>query len=80
MSIEKLKTAFITALEIPAQDIDDQLTYAQHKKWDSTGHMLLIAELESVFDIMLDTDDIIDMSSFKKAQDILKKYDILFKI
>ena len=31
-----------------------------------------------VFDVMLDTDDIIDMSSFIKAQEILTKYDIDF--
>lgn len=78
MSIDKLTNAFITALEIPSDEINAQLSYAQHKKWDSTGHMILIAELESVFDVMLDTDDIIDMSSFAKAQEILQKYDITF--
>lgn len=78
MSIEKLRLAFNTALEIPLEEITNELTYAQHPKWDSTGHMMLIAELENVFDVMLDTDDIIDMSSFSQAQEILKKYDITF--
>lgn len=78
MSIEILKHAFVTALEIPIEDINDELSYARHAKWDSTGHMVLIAELETQFDIMLDTDDIIDMSSFAKARDILSKYAINF--
>lgn len=78
MSIEKLNQAFNTALEIPANEITDELSYAKHPKWDSTAHMILIAELENVFDVMLDTDDIIDMSSFAKAQEILQKYDITF--
>ena len=30
------------------------------------------------FGIQMDTDDIIDMSSFEKAQEILKKYGIQF--
>lgn len=44
--------------------------------WDSVGHMGLIAALEEAFGIMLDTDDIIDLSSFEKGQEILKKYNI----
>jgi len=78
VSINKLKQAFATALEIPADEINASLSYAEHPKWDSTGHMILIAELENSFDVMLDTDDIIDMSSYSKAQEILKKYDITF--
>ncbi|RKJ07067.1 acyl carrier protein, partial [Butyricicoccus sp. 1XD8-22] len=31
------------------------------------------------FDIMLDTDDVLDLSSFTKAKEILKKYDISFE-
>ena len=38
--------------------------------------MSLVAEIESAFDIMMDTDDIIDFSSFKKGIEILKKYDV----
>lgn len=78
MTIAQLNQAFISALEIPANEINSELTYAQHPKWDSTGHMILIAEIESIFDIMLDTDDIIDMSSFAKAQEIIQKYGIVF--
>lgn len=78
MSLALLNSAFINALEIPESEINNTLRYAQHKKWDSTGHMILIAELENVFNIMLDTDDIIDMSSYAKAQGILAKYDVNF--
>jgi acyl carrier protein len=78
LSLELLKRAFVNALEIPEPEVNNELNYAQHKKWDSTGHMILIAELENVFNIMLDTDDIIDMSSYAKAQEILTKYDVKF--
>ena len=41
--------------------------------------MGLIAELEDTFGIMMDTDDIIDLSSFEKGIEILgEKYDVEF--
>ena len=40
--------------------------------------MALISALEDAFDIMFDTDDIIDLSSFEKGKEILKKYDVEF--
>lgn len=72
---EKLINVFVNTLEIPYEYINDSLQYKTEKRWDSAAHMLLIAQLESEFDIMLDIDDIIDMSSFSKAKEILKKYD-----
>ena len=36
----------------------------------------LIAALEDAFDIMVDMDDIIDLSSFEKGKEILRKYDV----
>lgn len=73
---EKLIMAFATALNIEAQTITDELAYNTIPQWDSTAHMALIAELEDVFGIMLDTDDIIDMSSVAKAKEIIKKYGV----
>lgn len=74
----QLKNAFVSALTINEHEVSDDLAYSEHPKWDSTAHMVLIAELETQFDIMLDTDDIIDMSSYAKAKEILSKYDIQF--
>ena len=55
------------------------LTYQSVKSWDSIGHMAMIANLEEVFDIMFETDDIIDFSGYEKGQEILtKNYDIQF--
>ncbi len=52
------------------------LKYQSVKSWDSVGHMQLIAELEDSFDIMFDTDDIIDFSSYEKGKELLKKYEV----
>lgn len=55
-----------------------KLTYQAVDQWDSVGHMELIATLEEAFDIMMDTDDILDFDSFEKGIEILKKYEIDF--
>ena len=60
------------------KDALEKLEYNQIEQWDSIGHMTLISELEDKFSISIETDDIIDFSSFKKGKEILKKYKILF--
>ena len=70
---EKYANAFVTALEVSAEEAP-ALVYGQSKAWDSVGHMALVAALEDAFDIMLEMDDIIDLSSFEKGKEILRKY------
>lgn len=74
MNEEQLKQVFVTALDIDPDKVTDALAYNTIPEWDSTAHMMLVAEIENQFDVMLDTDDIIDMSSFAKAKAILSKY------
>ena len=73
---EKYINAFVEGLEIGADEVTESLEYQGIPQWDSVGHMALIACLEDAFDIMMDTDDIIDFSSYTKGIEILKKYDI----
>lgn len=75
---EKIQQAFAAALNLDPAQIGDDLAYNSIPEWDSVAHMVLIAELERVFDVMLDTDDIIDMSSVGKAKEILAKYQVSF--
>lgn len=74
-NLEKYQNAFIEALNVEYGQLEG-LTYQSITEWDSVGHMGLIAALETAFDIMMDTDDIIDLSSFEKGKEILKKYDV----
>ena len=74
-NIEKYNKAFIEAFNVKKQKLP-KLTYQSVTEWDSVGHMGLIATLEETFDIMMETDDIIDFNSYIKGQEILKKYGI----
>ena len=40
--------------------------------------MSLMSALEDAFDISLDTEDIVDFSSYEKGKEILKKYGVKF--
>lgn len=69
---EKYLNVFTEIFEI-SEEKAKTLEYQDIEQWDSVGHMGLIAEIEDTFDIMMDTDDIIDFSSFEKGKDILSK-------
>ena len=73
----KYKKAFAKSLSLDESKIDDKLKYNDIPEWDSIGHMTLMSDLEEGFNISIDTDDIIDFSSFKKGIQILKKYKII---
>lgn len=74
-NLEKYNNAFIAALGATVEQLPG-LHYQDIEGWDSVGHMQLIAELEDAFDIMMETDDIIDFSSYEKGQEILAKYGV----
>lgn len=76
MGTEKLKTIFSETLEIPVEEVNESLAYGVAESWDSVAHMALIAAIEAAFDIMIETDDVIDMSSFAKAREIVRKYGV----
>lgn len=71
---EKLRAVFIDELGIEADLVVDTLEYNTLAEWDSIAHMRLIVAIEDKFDIMIDTDDVIEMSTFKIAVDIVNKY------
>ncbi len=80
MSLNKKKfiKLFVTSLNISEDKVSENLKYNEIEEWDSIGHMSLMSAIEDEFKISLETDDIIDFSSFKKGTEILEKYKINF--
>lgn len=74
-NLELYKNCFTSSLSI-SDDVLENLEYNSVPEWDSIGHMSLISELEEKFKISIETDDIVDFSSFKKGKEILLKYKI----
>ena len=75
---QKLREIFAESLNIDISRVNDELAYNTIPEWDSIAHMALISEIDDAFDTMLDTDDVLDMSTFAKAKEILTKYDVQF--
>lgn len=75
-NLEKYIAAFTEGLGVDESAVNSTLEYQSIGEWDSVGHMGLIAELEDAFGIEMETDDIVDFSSFDVGKDILKKYGV----
>lgn len=75
---EKLIHVFVGALGLSADFQLGNLKYNDIPEWDSIAHMALVAQLDDTFDIMLDTEDVIEINSFQTAIEILKKYGVVF--
>lgn len=71
-NIEKYNLAFIETFSVREDELQN-LSYKGVVAWDSVGHMSLVAALEETFDIMMDTEDIIEFKSYKKGKEILSK-------
>lgn len=78
-NLEKYNQAFAQALDIAETEVNESLEYQGIASWDSIGHMELISQLEDAFGIMMDTDDIVDLSSYNVGKQILAKYDIVIE-
>lgn len=75
-NLEKYSQAFLESFEIDEATLGTNLEYNAIPEWDSIGHMGLIAALEDTFDIAMDTDDIIEFSSFQKGKELMAKYGV----
>ena len=74
MMEERVRGVFMECLGVTRDVVTDQLEYGSIPQWDSVAHMSLIVGLEDEFDIMIETDDVIDLSSFEMAKEIVNKY------
>jgi acyl carrier protein len=73
---DRLEKLFREVLDIREPVDFRTLKYNEYKTWNSLAHMTLVAAMETDFDIIMETDDILDMSSGEKALEILAKYDV----
>lgn len=68
---DRLRAVFVDTLELDENVDVENLKYRDIEQWDSLGHMTLVGAIEDEFDVQLDTEQVIDMSSFKVALDML---------
>ena len=67
-----LKEIFVKELGLKPDDFLDDLTYNSVPEWDSASHMAMILAVEEKFDLALESDDIVSMTSVGKILSILE--------
>ncbi|WP_321307526.1 hypothetical protein [Marinifilum fragile] len=76
-NIEKYNTAFIDTFSISVDELNDNFTNKSVENWDSIRQLSLIASIEESFDVMFDTEDMLDLTSYKVGKELLvSKYNI----
>jgi acyl carrier protein len=73
---EKYNKVFVDCFSVAEDVLNENFTYQCVAAWDSVGHMGMIAALEDTFDIMMETEDIIEFGSYTIGIDKLKKYGV----
>ncbi|MCQ2224258.1 MAG: acyl carrier protein [Paludibacteraceae bacterium] len=77
-NIEKYNNLFCESFQLQPDEIENA-EYKVTELWDSVGHMILASNIEEMFEIELDPDDILDFTSYSKGLTILtNKYNIIF--
>ena len=73
---QKYQDIFIESISIDSKKFHENIEYNEIPEWDSIGHMTLMSGLEEGFKIALETDHIVEFSSYKTGAEILKKYKV----
>lgn len=75
-NLEKYNHIFMDIFGVKENALNEEFTFKAVPQWDSVAHLSLISELEDVFDIMLDSEDILHFGSYENGKKILGKIGI----
>lgn len=54
--------------------VDESMVRQNTEMWNSLLHLTLVGAIEDEFDIMLDTEDILNLNSYAAGLEIVSKY------
>lgn len=74
-NLEKYNRVFVRVLKRQEEELKG-LRYRSIPEWDSMGHMNLVGELEELFEIVMETPDMLAFTTYEKGKEILKKYGV----
>ena len=75
-NLEKYNNAFVEVFGAKVEDLNEDYGKETVEEWDSVHQLSLVAQFEEAFDIMFDSEDIMDLTSYAKGKEILAKYEI----
>lgn len=75
-NLEKLNKAFCEVFAVEESALGGTFNKDTVEGWDSVHQLSLTTAVEDEFDIMLDAEDILELTSYENMKTILAKYDI----
>lgn len=75
-NLEKYNDVFCRILNVKAEALNENFTFKAVEQWDSVAHLSLISEMEEVFDVFFESDDILHYGSYENGKKILAKYGV----
>ena len=76
-NLEKYNDVFCRVLNVNVDVLNEDFTFKTVPQWDSVAHLSLISELEEVFDVFFESEDILHYGSYENGKKILEKYGIV---
>ena len=75
-NLEKYNDVFCRILNVNVDALNEDFTFKAVPQWDSVAHLSLISELEEVFDVFFESEDILHYESYENGKKILAKYGV----
>lgn len=76
-NLQRYNKVFINVFKTKDEELGDDFEMDKVGNWDSISHLDLVSTIEEEFDVMFDSEDVLDIKSYNKGKEILKKYNIL---
>ena len=73
---KKLKDILAKILLIDETKISYNMSRKTVKEWDSMAHLMLLSEIESAFEVIMDDEDIMEIQTVADIKKTLKKLGI----
>ena len=78
-NVKKYNVIFMEVFSVGEEVLNDEFKQGNVENWNSIHQLNLVSYIEESFDVMLDTEDILGLTSYSKGIEILvSKYNINF--
>ena len=76
-NLEKYNNTFNIILNIQIEKANGEISADTIHQWDSITHLRLVTAIEDEFDVMFESEDVLEFRSYIKGKEILEKYDVI---
>lgn len=78
-NLEKLNQIFCEVYSVEESALNEEFINTKVETWDSIHQLSMVAAIEEAFDLMMDAEDILEMTSYESVKQLLSsKYEITF--